>query len=208
MENSLKKDFGTIAITPDLSINNISSYIENLELVHNNHHKIDFLIIRNKSLGKDEYKKLAERIMQSLMGKLPCLLHFNSLDYFLEMDDLISHGHGAHFTSSLLKKLNKTHLIRYFENEKTLGSSCHNSDEINLSSDLNLDYCILGPVEDKCINGKVVTKGIGWERFSNLTQNQLIKTYAVGGLSHENFEIASKNNAHGIAGISMFSQSS
>ena len=45
MENSLKKDFGTIAITPDLSINNISSYIENLELIHNNHHKIEFLII-------------------------------------------------------------------------------------------------------------------------------------------------------------------
>ena len=208
MENSLKKDFGTIAITPDLSINNISSYTKNLELIHNNHHRIEFLIIRNKSLAKEEYKKFAERIMQSLMGKLPCLLHFNSLDSFFEMDDLISQCHGAHFTSSLLKKLNKTDLIRYFENEKTLGSSCHNAEEMNLSIDLSLNYCILGPVEEKRINGKVVTKGIGWEKFSNLTQNHLIKTYAIGGLTHENLEIATKNNAYGIAGISMFNQSS
>ena len=103
MENNLGREHSSIAITPDLSPENISSYINNLELIRSNAHKVDFLIIRNKSLDRDGYRNLAERIMESLNGKMPCILHFDNLDSFVRMNDLISKSYGVHFTSSLLK---------------------------------------------------------------------------------------------------------
>ena len=208
MENNLERKNGSIAITPDLSPGSISSYINNLELIRRNIHKVEFLIIRNKSLNRDEYQKLAEGIMEFLNGKLPCILHFDNLDSFVRMNDLISKSYGVHFTSSLLKELKKNDLLRYFEKKKVFGCSCHNEQEISLASSLGLNYCILGPVKDKLIDKKIITKGMGWDKFSNMAKKYSIKSYAIGGLSNEDFEIASKYYGCGIAGISMFNQSS
>ena len=208
MENNLGREHSSIAITPDLSPENISSYINNLELIRNNTHKVEFLIIRNKSLKKDEYRELAERIMELLNGKLPCILHFDNLNSFVRMDDLISKSYGVHFTSSLLKELRKNDLLWYFEKKKIFGGSCHNEKEISLANNLGLNYCIVGPVKDKLVDKKIITKGIGWDKFSDMAKKSQIKSYAIGGLSSDDLEIASKHYACGIAGISMFNQSS
>ena len=208
MENNLGSEHSRIAITPELSPESINSYINNLELIRNNTHKVEFLIIRNKSLDKDGYKKLAERIMELLNGKLPCILHFDNLDFFMGMNDLISKSYGVHFTSSLLKELKMNDLQRYFEKKKVFGGSCHNEKEISLASNLGLNYCILGPVKDKLIDKKIITKGMGWDKFSDIAKKSPIKSYAIGGLISDDLEIASKHYACGIAGISMFNQSS
>ena len=208
MENNLERKYGSIAITPDLSSESISSYINNLELIRSNTHKVEFLIIRNKSLSRDEYQKLAEGIMELLNAKLPCILHFDNFDSFIRMNDLISKSYGVHFTSSLLKELKKNDLLKYFEKKKIFGGSCHNEQEISLASNLGLNYCILGPVKDKLIDKKIITKGMGWDKFSDMAKKSPIKSYAIGGLSNDDLEIASKHYACGIAGISMFNQSS
>ena len=208
MENNLGREHSSIAITPDLSSESISSYLNNLELIRNNTHKVEFLIIRNKSLNKDEYQKLADRIMDLLNGKLPCILHVDNLDSFMRMNDLISKSYGVHFTSSLLKELKKNDLLKYFEKKKIFGGSCHNEKEISLASNLGLNYCILGPIKDKLIDKKIITKGMGWDKFSDMAKKSSIKSYAIGGLRNDDFEIASKHYASGIAGISMFNQSS
>ena len=77
-----------------------------------------------------------------------------------------------------------------------------------MASNLGLNYCILGPIKDKLIDKKIITKGIGWDKFSDMAKKSLIKIYAIGGLSNDDLEIASKHYAYGIAGISMFNQSS
>ena len=208
MENNLGREHSSIAITPDLSPENINSYINNLELIRRNTHRVEFLIIRNKTIDKDGYQKLAKRIMESLNGKLPCILHFDNLDSFVRMNDLISKSYGVHFTSSLLKELKKNDLLKYFKKKKVFGGSCHNEKEISLASNLGLNYCILGPIKDKLKDKKIITKGIGWDKFSDMAKKSLIKIYAIGGLSNDDLEIASKHYACGIAGISMFNQSS
>ena len=124
------------------------------------------------------------------------------------MNDLISESYGVHFTSSLLKELKMNDLQRYFEKKKVFGGSCHNEKEISLASNLGLNYCILGPVKDKLLDEKVVTKGIGWNKFSIMAEQTSIRTFAIGGLDGDDLEIASKQNACGVAGISMFNQSS
>ena len=208
MENTLRKEFSFIAITPSLSPENLSLYINSLELFRRNINEIEFLIIRNKFLNIKEYRKLAKIIMKLLDGKLPCVLHFDNLDSFYQMDDLVSKSYGAHFTSSLLVKLKKDDLHKHIENEKIFGGSCHNEEEISFASNLGLNYCILGPVKDKLVDKKIITKGMGWDRFSDMAKKSPIKSYAIGGLSNDDLEIASKHYACGIAGISMFNQSS
>ena len=208
MENNLGKKYSSIAITPALSSENVISYIRNIESIQNNSFNIEFLIIRNKSLNKKGYKEFAKKILSSLKGELSCLLHFDSLDFFVEMEDVISESLGIHFTSSLLKEIDKDILLRHIENKKIFGGSCHNEKEITLAEELGLNYCLFGPVKDKCIDGKLITKGIGWDKFSNLAQKSLTKVYAIGGINSEDFETAYKNNASGVAGISMFNQSS
>ena len=124
------------------------------------------------------------------------------------MNDLISKSYGVHFTSSLLKELKKNDLLKYFEKKKIFGGSCHNEKEISLANDLGLNYCILGPVKDKLMDKKIITKGMGWDKFSDMAKKSSIKSYAIGGLNNDDFETASKHYACGIAGISMFNQSS
>ena len=208
MENTLRKEFSFIAITPSLSPENLSLYINSLELFRRNINEIEFLIIRNKFLNSKEYRKLAKIIMKLLDGKLPCVLHFDNLDSFNQMDDLVSKSYGAHFTSSLLVKLKKDDLHKYIENEKIFGGSCHNEEEISFASNLGCNYCILGPIKDKLIDEKIITRGIGWRKFSDMAKKSFIKTYAIGGLENNDFEIACNSFASGIAGISMFDQSS
>ena len=124
MENTLKKEFSFVAVTPSLSPENLSLYINGLELFRRNINEIEFLIIRNKFLNSKEYRKLAKIIMKLLDGKLPCVLHFDNLDSFHQMDDLVSKSYGAHFTSSLLMKLKKDDLHKHIENEKMNPSIC------------------------------------------------------------------------------------
>ena len=77
-----------------------------------------------------------------------------------------------------------------------------------MASSLGVNYCILGPVKDKLIGKKIITKGMGWDKFSDMAKKSPIKSFAIGGLSNDDLEIASKHYACGIAGISMFNQSS
>ena len=63
MENTLEEEFSFIAITPSLSPENLSLYINGLELFRRNINEIEFLIIRNKFLNSKEYRKLAKIIM-------------------------------------------------------------------------------------------------------------------------------------------------
>ena len=54
MENTLEEEFSFIAITPSLSPENLSLYINGLELFRRNINEIEFLIIRNKFLNSKE----------------------------------------------------------------------------------------------------------------------------------------------------------
>ena len=79
-----------------------------------------------------------------------------------------------------IQKENKDPRNGNFENRYVFGCSCHNEKEISLASNLGLNYCILGPIKDKLIDKKIITKGIGWDKFSDMAKKSLIKIYAIG----------------------------
>ena len=72
--------------------------------------------------------------------------------------------------------------------------------ELDAAANLNLDYCLLGPIRQKYKSGTP----LGWKNFNSLASDISIPVYALGGLSMLDTEDAKKNNADGIAGISMF----
>ena len=65
----------------------------------------------------------------------------------------------------------------------------------------------LGKRKD-CEVFNLISKGLGWEKFRNLVSKVKIPIYALGGMKLNDLEKAQVNGAAGIAGISMFDQSS
>ena len=118
---------------------------------------------------------------------------------------------GLHITSSDLLRLDKEHIHflrqnKYFTDKdgkvgvSVIGASCHNIRELEAAANLNLDYCLLGPIRQKYKS----STPLGWKNFNSLASDVSIPVYALGGLSILDTEDAKKNNAYGIAGISMF----
>lgn len=111
--------------------------------------------------------------------------------------DNISDHECLHLTSRDLIKANQLSSFM-------TGASCHNKKEVTKAAQLNLDYIFISPVK----NVANKNPALGWEDFSNLARLFPGPSFALGGLKKEDFEIAKKNGAQGIAGISEFFQSS
>lgn len=77
------------------------------------------------------------------------------------------------------------------------GASCHDADELERAAKLGLDYALLGPVQPTLTHPGQT--GMGWQLFSQLTINQPMPVYALGGMTNAELPIAWQHGAHGIA---------
>ena len=133
-----------------------SSY--KLELKH--------IICRNKYIEKKELELIAVQLSQSINQKV--ILHTQgNFDQFLQGPSLslinqikkpfLDYVEGLHITSGDLLKLDREHIQllrknKYFTDEdgkvgaSVIGASCHNILELETAANLNLDYCLLGPI--------------------------------------------------------------
>ena len=187
-----------------------SSY--KLELKH--------IICRNKYIEKKELELIAVQLSQSINQKV--ILHTQgNFDQFLQGPSLslinqikkpfLDYVEGLHITSGDLLKLDREHIQllrknKYFIDEdgkvgaSVIGASCHNIAELEVAANLNLDYCLLGPIKKKY----KFSKPLGWKNFNSLISDISLPVYALGGLSIADSQDAKKHNAYGIAGITMF----
>ena len=109
------------------------------------------------------------------------------------LKDNISHHECLHLTSTDLIETNQL-------NSFMTGASCHNKKEVIKAAQLKLDYIFISPVK----NVANKNPALGWKNFSNLAKLFPGPSFALGGLKKEDFKIAKKNGAQGIAGISGF----
>jgi len=107
--------------------------------------------------------------------------------------DIVSNHECLHLTS---RDLTETKEL----SSCLTGASCHNESEVIKAAQLNLDYIFISPVK----NVANKNPALGWEDFSYLAKLFPGPSFALGGLKKEDFEIAKKNDAQGIAGISEF----
>ena len=182
--------------------------------------ELKHIICRNKYIEKKELELIAVQLSQSINQKV--ILHTQgNFDQFLQGPSLslinqikkpfLDYVEGLHITSGDLLKLDREHIQllrknKYFIDEdgkvgaSVIGASCHNIAELEVAANLNLDYCLLGPIKKKY----KISKPLGWKNFNSLVSDISIPVYALGGLSIVDSEDAKKNNAYGIAGITMF----
>ena len=122
---------------------------------------------------------------------------------------------GVHLTSQMLKKVFNSRWYQKKVKTKLIngdgglvGASCHNREELEMASKIKVDYCLLSPVKHKLSEHHLITKGMGWESFHDLAKDFDFPIYALGGMQFEDLQTAKDYGAAGIAGISMFVQSS
>lgn len=77
------------------------------------------------------------------------------------------------------------------------AASCHDKREMLQAEKLGLDFVVLGPV--LATPSHPDSQSLGWDRFSELTQNYSLPIFALGGLSAENLHTAWQSGAHGMA---------
>ena len=227
----MKKGF--VAITPNINFSldyngpEVDNYIDRLNDIIEEHnsvgigvnwqkcfkYELDFLILRNTKLADDDYHVYpcfwGERLEnhpyleEHLNGKV--MIHCKNEKNMEPGPDWFHHG--QHLTSNFLKEVFKKKSLQDKLWGKT-GASCHNEDDLRMACDLGLDYCLLSPIHHKLSKDHLISKGLGWKKFRDLVSEVKIPIYALGGMKLNDLETAQANGAAGIAGISMFDQSS
>jgi 8-oxo-dGTP diphosphatase len=80
-----------------------------------------------------------------------------------------------------------------------VAASCHSPAELELASRLGCDFAVFGPV--KATVSHPGTEGIGWHNFAAAVGVPPLPTFALGGLSLADLDVARQAGAHGIAAI-------
>lgn len=176
-------------ITPSyLSTNQLLTSIKNLK-----RDGLNLFLYRRKEL----YKSVIEAEL-SLIKKL-CLdqkiyLILNSY----HAQETKNNFSGLHLTSLDLRKEEG----KSFKRDNLLGISCHSEADIIKAESLKADYIFLSPIKETTSHQE--KEGIGWEKFSYLSNKTNLPTYALGGLKREDLKVAESYGAYGVAGISNF----
>ena len=122
---------------------------------------------------------------------------------------------GYHFKSNEIFQVKKSLMNKIRKENKdprngnpdyryVFGCSCHNEADLKRANELELDYCLLSPIKSKNKD----FPNMSWDAFSKLVSKSKVPVYALGGLELNDLETSKKYGAMGIAGISMFNQSS
>ncbi len=98
---------------------------------------------------------------------------------------------GVHLTAQQLMNLPER------PNVALCAASCHGKLEMLKAEKLGLDFVVLGPV--LATPSHPDSQPLGWDRFSELTQNYSLPIFALGGLDAENQQTAWRSGAHGMA---------
>jgi len=158
---------------------------------------ISLVQLRCKNISETEYKQLAE-ISIHLCKKYNATLLFNTtVEIFKELSPRAGKT-GLHLNSQMLDTIQ----IRPIAADFLLSVSCHNSKEVDKAKQLEADIILLSPVKETRSHPGVM--GIGWNRFSEITDNINTPVYALGGMSEVDLADAKLSAAQGVAAISGF----
>lgn len=102
-------------------------------------------------------------------------------------------GDGLHLSSHALMQCERRPDVEW------VGASCHDRVQLEQAARLELDFALLGPVLETASHPEAM--GIGWHGFSELASGLPMPVLALGGLGVQNWLLARKYGAHGIAAI-------
>lgn len=142
--------------------------------------------LREKSLGRDELRELARRVV--------ALAHARGAAVLISGDVALAQEVGAdgvQLTSTQLAELSERPAVAW------CGASCHSVEELRRAELLGCDFAMLSPVlPTKSHPGAA---HLGWDSFAAIAAGSSIPVYALGGLTRADMDTAWQQGAHGIS---------
>ncbi len=80
-----------------------------------------------------------------------------------------------------------------------VAASCHSALELDMAGRLGCDFAVFGPV--RATTSHPAARGIGWDGFAGAVGVPPLPTFALGGVSRADLDVAQGAGAHGIAAI-------
>ena len=149
---------------------------------------VDMIQVREKDLAAVELLDLVCRVREAAAGTSTKILVNGRLDIAL-----ISGIDGVHLPADGLPP------ARVRPHVRTLGISCHSTEEATQAEHDRVDYIIFGPIFET--PGK---RAVGIEALRRVVQAVKIPVLAIGGITPENTPSVLEAGASGIAAIRMF----
>ncbi len=149
-----------------------------------------WLVLRAKSLSKNDYLTLAQQVAALCQQRQASFLLHSRVDLLESVPTAI----GVHIPFTLASALTKTHT-----KDKYLVISTHNAKELEQAWQWGADFVTLSPVQQTLSHPEQVA--IGWQNFANLIQQAKLPVYALGGMTRQDITQAQQFGAQGVAGI-------
>ncbi len=147
---------------------------------------IGALILREKSLSKEQYLSLAKQVLQICdTYRKPCFLHT-----FYEVALKLNH---RYFHAPLEVLRTQCDIKRHFD---ILGTSIHSSEELALAVRYKADYAIVGNIFETSCKPNAKAKGIAF--LKELCACSTIPLYAIGGITLKNIKEFANIDVRGV----------
>lgn len=159
-------------------------FLARVEKVAANHPK--GIILREKDLSEEEYKKLAEKVLQICNEQnVPCILH-SFVDIASELG-----AENIHLPLQVLRGIDE----KKKETFKQIGASCHSVEEAQEAEHSGCTYITAGHVFVTDCKKGLAPRGL--EFLRNVCESVSIPVYAIGGINSENIDAVRKKGAAG-----------
>jgi len=162
----------------------VEEFLRRLEIALCN--GLSLLQLREKHLSRDELRELARRVM--------VLAHAHGAKLLLNADIELAQEIGAdgvQLTAAQLAGLHERPSVGW------CAASCHNAEELRRAEALGCDFALLSPVLPTLSHPGA--PHLSWGGFAAIAAGSSIPVYALGGLTHDDMQIAWQHGAHGIS---------
>ncbi len=144
------------------------------------------IILREKDLTEEEYKKLAEQVCKLCERyEVPCMLH-SFADVAIELG-----AENIHLPLHMLRGMDEKKKERF----KEIGASCHSTEEAQEAEKLGCTYITAGHVFATDCKKGLPPRGLTF--LQAVCQSVSIPVYAIGGIGSENIDSVRKTGAKG-----------
>jgi 8-oxo-dGTP diphosphatase len=140
--------------------------------------------VREKNLGRDELKPLAQRVLARARAHGAKVLVNSDVELAREIG-----ADGVHLTAAQLDGARP--------DLPWCGASCHSVEELRCAEALGADFAVLAPV--RATPSHPGAAPLGWDRFRQIAAGASIPVYALGGVLPRDMEQAKALGAHGLA---------
>jgi len=149
-----------------------------------------WLVLRAKSLSKNDYFGLAQQVATLCQQRQASLL----LHHHVDLLDRVPTAIGVHVPFALASVSTKI-----LTQHNYLVISTHNAEELEQAWQWGADFVTLSPVQQTLSHPEQAA--MGWSNFQLLVQQAKLPVYALGGMTQQNITQTQQLGAQGVAGI-------